>query len=146
MIQFPNWRNQVNYIKKKKYSSIGILSKMRYYVNINTLINLYYSLVYPFLIYGLIVWGSTYNSTLNPLYLLQKRALRIMTFSKFDEHSSPLFKQTKIIKFQDLVVFLMAIFMHKYHSNLFPITFERFFVRVNEVHNYNQRSTPELFV
>jgi hypothetical protein len=48
MIQFPNWRNQVNYIKKKKYSSIGILSKMRYYVNINTLINLYYSLVYPF--------------------------------------------------------------------------------------------------
>jgi hypothetical protein len=69
-----------------------------------------------------------------------------MTFSKFDEHSSPLFKQTKIIKFQDLVVFLMAIFMHKYHSNLFPITFERFFVRVNEVHNYNQRSTPELFV
>ena len=47
-----------------------------------------------------------------------------MTFSKFDEHSSPLFKQTKIIKFHDLVVFLMAIFMHKYHSNLLPITFE----------------------
>ena len=100
-----NWRNQVNYIKKKVNRSIGILSKIRYYVNINTLINLYYSLVYPFLIYGLIVWGSTYNSTLNPLYLLQKRALRIMTFSKFDEHSSPLFKQTKIIKFHDFVVF-----------------------------------------
>ena len=101
-------------------------------IHFNTLINLYYSLVYPFLIYGLIVWGSTY--TLNPLYLLQKRALRIMTFSKFDDHSRLLFKQTKIIKFHDLVVFLMAIFMHKYHSNLLPITFERFFVRVNEVH------------
>ena len=63
-------------------------------IHFNTLINLYYSLVYPFLIYGLIVWGSTY--TLNPLYLLQKRALRIMTFSKFDDHSSPLFKQTKM--------------------------------------------------
>jgi hypothetical protein len=86
-----NWRNQVNYIKKKVNRSIGILSKIRYYVNINTLINLYYSVVYPFLICGLIVWGSTYNSTLNPLYLLQKSALRIMTFSKFDEHSSPLF-------------------------------------------------------
>ena len=76
----PNWRNQVNYMKKKVNRRIGILSKICYYVNINTLINLYYSLVYPFLIYGLIVWGSTYNSTLNPLYLLQKRVLRSMTF------------------------------------------------------------------
>ena len=65
-----NWRNQVNYIKKKINLTIGILSKIRYYVNINALINLFYSLVYPFLIYGLIVWDSTYNSTLNPLYLL----------------------------------------------------------------------------
>jgi hypothetical protein len=67
-----------------------------------------------------------------------------LTFSKFDEHSSPLFKQTKIIKFHDLVVFLMAIFMHKYHSNLLPITFENFFVRVNEVHNYNTRLSSKI--
>ena len=51
-----NWRNQVNYIKKKVNRSIGILSKIRYYVNINTLINLYYSLVHPFLIYGFIIY------------------------------------------------------------------------------------------
>ncbi len=67
-----------------------------------------------------------------------------MTFSKFDDHFSPLFKQTEIIKFHDLVVFLMAIFMHKYHSNLLPITFERFFVRVNEVHNYNTRLSSKI--
>ena len=45
-----------------------------------------------------------------------------MTFSKFDEHSGPVFKQTRIIKFHDLVVFLIAIFMHKYHDNLLPTT------------------------
>ena len=27
--------------------------------------------------------------------------------------------------------------MHKYHNNLLPTTFETFFVRVNEVHDYN---------
>jgi hypothetical protein len=67
-----------------------------------------------------------------------------MTFSNFDEHSSPLFRQAKIIKFHDLVVFLMAIFMHKYHSNLLPITFEFFFVRVNEVHKYNTRLSSKI--
>ena len=139
------WGNQVNYIKKKVNRSIGILSKIRYYVNTNTLINLYYSLVYPFLIYGLIVWGNTYNCTLSPWYLMQ-RALRIMTFSKFDEHSSPLFKQTRIImKFHDLVVFLIAIFIHKYHKNLLPTTFETFFVRVNEVHDHNTKLSSKIY-
>ena len=67
-----------------------------------------------------------------------------MPFSKFDEHSSPLFKQTRIIKFHDLVVFLMAIFMHKYHNNLLLTTFETFFVRVNEVHDYNTRLSSKI--
>ena len=41
---------------------------------------------------------------LQPLFILQKKAVRIMTFSNFDEHSSPLaFKQLKIVKLYDLV-------------------------------------------
>ena len=62
-----------------------------------------------------------------------------MTFSNFDENSSPLFKQTRIIKFHDLVDFHIAIFMHKYYNNLLPITFETFFVCVNEIHDYSTR-------
>ena len=81
-----NWKKQVQSISTKIKRSVGILSKLRYYVNLDILINLYYSLMHPFLIYGL-VWGSTYHTNINPLLILQKRSLRIMTFSKFDEHS-----------------------------------------------------------
>ena len=55
--------------------------------------SLYYALVYPFLIYGIIAWGNTYPTTLQPLFILQKKAIRFMTFSIFDEHTSPLFKK-----------------------------------------------------
>ena len=43
---------------------------------VSVLINLYYAIVYPFHIYGLLVWGRTYPSTLNikiNLFILQKR-------------------------------------------------------------------------
>ena len=80
-----------------------------YYVNLHILIKLYYSLIYPFLIYGLLVWGSTYHTNINPLLILQKRALRIMTFSKFDAHSSPLFKLTNILKLFDLTKYQISI-------------------------------------
>ena len=42
---------------------------------------LYYSLIYPFLTYGIQVWSFTYPTYLKPVTTLQKRVVRIMTFS-----------------------------------------------------------------
>ena len=66
-----SWKPQVDSIIKKIKRSIGILSKLRYYVNITILINLYYSLIYPFLTCDLLSWGNAYTTTLQPLYILQ---------------------------------------------------------------------------
>ena len=56
-------KSQVSYIAKKIKRNIGILSKLRYYVNSDILVELYYALIYPFLTYGLISWINTYSST-----------------------------------------------------------------------------------
>ena len=64
-----SWKNQVEYVSKKIRRSIGILCKLRYFVTKDILINLYYALIYPFLIYGLISWGNTYESNLKPIYI-----------------------------------------------------------------------------
>ena len=54
-----SWKHQVEFIAKI-IRSIGILSKLRYHINLNILLKLYYALIYPFLIYGIIikVWGT----------------------------------------------------------------------------------------
>ena len=44
-----NWKSHINYIAKKVKRSIGTLSKLRYYLNSKTLLDLHYALVYPFL-------------------------------------------------------------------------------------------------
>lgn len=134
-----NWKNHVQYISKKIKRSIGIISKIRYYVALDVLISLYHALLYPFLIYGIVIWGNTYPTNLNPLFILQKRAIRIITISKFDEHSSPLFKQTEILKFFDLVTFHVSIFMFKYYNKQLPTIFDDYFISVSNVHNYNTR-------
>jgi hypothetical protein len=136
-----SWKSEVESIAKKIRRSVGIISKLRHYVNKKILLNLYYSLIYPFLIYGLLAWGNTYKTTLNPIHILQKKVIRIITFSKFDEHTSPLFKELKILKFPDLVTFHISIFMYKFHNNILPSIFESFFTRVDQVHNYRTRSS-----
>ena len=82
-----NWKSHINYIAKKVKRSIGTLSKLRYYLNSKTLLDLYYALVYPFLTYCVIAWGNTYQTSLQPLSVLQKKAIRIITFSSFFEHT-----------------------------------------------------------
>ena len=105
------WKSWVSYISKKIKRNIGILSKIRHYVNLKTLTKLYYSLIYPFLIYGITMWGNTYESTLTPIITLQKQVLRIITFRNYNDHSNPLFKALEIIKFEDVIFLQNAIFM-----------------------------------
>ena len=47
------WKNHVNELCLKLSKTVGIFSKSRYYVNVDILIMLYYSLIYPFLTYGI---------------------------------------------------------------------------------------------
>ena len=66
--------HHISSIKKKISRAIGIMHKMKSYVSKNVLTCLYYSLVYPFLI-----WGVACEKNINPLFILQKRAVKIIT-------------------------------------------------------------------
>lgn len=67
-----NWKHHVECIVKKIRRSTGILSKLCYYVGLDILLSLYYALIYPFLTYGIIIWGNTYKTTLNQFSFYKK--------------------------------------------------------------------------
>jgi hypothetical protein len=62
-----NWKSHLSFVSSKIKRSIGIICKARHYVNLDILVNLYYCLIYPYLIYGIVTWGHTYQSSINPL-------------------------------------------------------------------------------
>ena len=76
-----SWKPHVTSICDKVAKVIGILSKSRRYLPSVTLKTLYYSFFLPYINYCNLMWASTYASYLEPLYLLQKKAIRIITFS-----------------------------------------------------------------
>ena len=103
------------------------LGKIRYFVSPQVLVQLYYTLIYPFLTYSLITWGNTNPTSLQPLITLQKKAVRIITFSDVNSHSSPLFRKLGLLKLGDLIYLDNALFMHDYYSYRLPSTFNNFF-------------------
>ena len=123
-----NWKKHVHEVSKKISRGIGILSKLRHFVIDDILTQLYYSLVYPFLTYGLVVWGNTYATTLKPIVTLQKQALRIITFSKRDAQSNPIFSWIWLLCKLPFLCFSITIIcylrpltittLHSYHLNI----------------------------
>ena len=56
-----------------------------------------------------IIWGQNI-STINPPYILQKKALRIINFKEHNAHSSPLL-YSKIVKIADKVKIEKCLFL-----------------------------------
>ena len=104
-------RATLTILPKKNRRSIGILSKLRSFLNTKTSLSLYYTLVEPFFNYCVIGWGNAYQSTLQPFHNLQNKAIRIITFSSFTEHSSPLFKDLNIAKLSDIITLQLSVLM-----------------------------------
>ena len=66
------WKEHISYICGKVAKGIGIISKVRKYLNKDTLLDLYYSFIYPYLTYCNQVWGLSSQSYMDALVKLQK--------------------------------------------------------------------------
>ena len=106
------FKNHCTLVGNKIARSVGILFRLREYLSFNCLKMLYYSLIYPYLFYCNLVWGGTRNSYLQPILILQKRALRIIHNSNFRSPSNPLFLSARMLKVSDIHDFVVGCYMY----------------------------------
>ena len=91
------WTQHINELCNKVTKVIGIIRKVRHILNRKTLVNLYYTFIFPYLSYCNIVWGRAANGHLSRICLLQKKILRCIFNVGYREHTAPLFMESKIM-------------------------------------------------
>ena len=124
-----DFKEHIQYIKGKISRGLGILVKCRRLFTHKTLLTLYNSFVYPYMNYCITVWGNTCDSFLDPIVKLQKRAVRVIEGAKRYSHTDPIFKKLKILKFRQIYLYSVQLFVFKYHHNILPHIFDDFFTR-----------------
>ena len=85
------WKQHIKYVDEKISKTVGIIARLRHFVPLNTLQTIYKALLSSYLSYGIIVWGPAAKTHANQLFLLQKRALRLMHFGHYTAHAIPYF-------------------------------------------------------
>ena len=138
-----NWKEHIHNVTNKMSKSVGVISKITEYINRKCLLALYHSLVYPHITYCNIVWGSTYESNLNCIHLIQKRFVRIATRSDRREHSQPLFKELKLLNIYQINILQICIFIFKFEHlpHELPLSFRNYFLKKSQLHGRNTRQT-----
>lgn len=129
------WKPHINYLRIKIAKSIAVLYKVREIFNDQALYMLYNAIIVPHLIYCIEIWGKACKTITNSIFILQKRAVRIITRKHYSYPSNTLFCQLKLLKFYDLVDFGILLFMYKAHKNTLPPNIQLNFVKRNSCHS-----------
>ena len=109
------------------------------YVPLNELRSIYYAIFSSILFYGAQIWSQNLASVSHKVSILQKKAVRIMTFSDFTAHSLPLFGKLKILTFNDNITLLNCLFVYDYIKGNLPKSFDNIFERIEDTHHNETR-------
>ena len=107
--------------------TVAILYKMKNIINKKSLQTLYNSLILPYLTYCVEVWGNTYKTIISPIFILQKKAIRIVNQAEYYASTNPLFLNNCTLKFDDIVKLNTAAIMYKAHNKSLPPSMQELF-------------------
>ena len=104
------------------------------------------SLIYSYLNYCNIIWGGAYDSVLKPLFILQKKAIRLISNSHYLEHTAPLFESLKLLNLYNIFKYNCFLLVHKCtKENYFP-EFKKKLQTSSSIHSYETRNNNQLRV
>ena len=130
-----SWKSHISKISKKISRTLGVMNKMKHFLPSHILRIFHDSLISPHLNFGILSWGFECQR----LQKLQKKAVRIITSSKFNAHSEPLFKRLNIIKIEHIFHLKCLNFYYKFIKGSIPEYFQSMFTKNESIHSYGTR-------
>ena len=139
-----SFKYHIDELTKKISRGIGLLYKLRPFVTTKILTNVYYAIIYPFLLYDIPLWGSASKNLLTPILVLQKKFVRLATFMDFFpliagtlEHTPPLFYKLILLNIFDIYQFQLGKLVFDSLNNIGTIQGILNFTRASEIHSHS---------
>ena len=113
--EFMDWNSHASNISNKKSHTLSTMNRLKRYLPLPAMKRMYCSFILSHLQFAITSWGFEWER----LSELQKRAIRIMTNSKYNAHTNPLFKSLKLLKIKGIFdVQYMKIWYKFVYSNV----------------------------
>ena len=134
-----------NYVHQKLSKLLGLIYSLSSFLNKDTLILIYKSLVVPTVTQDVVIWGNASKTHLDKISISMNKIIRIIFNIKFNENHIPMvrtnrmYKVNSLLQFPDLVKFSLLRFLHNI-LYINPQFFDTYFSKYLPQHNYETRN------
>ena len=142
-----SFKYHINKLAASLTKILFFINKAKYVLPQKSLITIYHALFHTHLMYCPLIVGSASMTSLKKTITLQKKAMRMITNSNYNEHTYPIFKKLKILPYLSLFRLANLKFMHSIYYNYAPRTFKDTW-KINEERNvpYNLRTAKSFII
>ena len=136
-----SWKPHIDLLANKLAKCARVLNKLEHVLPIHILRTLYFNMVQSRMMYCILTWGFVHYR----IEKLQKRFGRMISSSKYNAHSEPLFKVLDILKIEHLFSQSCLKFVYKFQNCQLP----RYFLSLqcvpgSSIHGHETKSANEM--
>ena len=130
-----DWNSHITNISNKITKTMGIMNRIKKSIPQQILNLMYNSLILPHIYFCITAWGFKCNR----IFTLQKKALRIITKSKFNSHTEPLFRELSILKVEHIFQMQCLKLYYNVINERTPDFFSKMFKLKSRMHSHETR-------
>ena len=127
-----NFKYHIKSITSKMSRALFSLNRVKHFLPQQALKTLYFSLFHCHLLYACEIWSCVSSSQLNEITIKQKKAIRIISNSKFNAHTEPIFKKLEILPLNLQLTFNKLVFIHSCLYEHSPVVFHNRWIKNRE--------------
>jgi len=138
-----NWKQHISYVCSPISRNTRIIANLRHYLSTKQLKQIYYNLIYPYISYTIMAWGSAYSTHLMKIQTKQNHIIRLIFFATLygrdTASAKPLLNLLEVLTVKNVYNLHILKFMHLWHIGALPSIFKSMFKYARDVHKYNTR-------
>ena len=100
-----DWNYHIDIVRNKVAKNLFVMNRVKHVLTSSALYSLYCTLVMPYLTYCCKVWGNSYKTRIQPLFILQKRAIRMCLNTNYKCHTNLCFINLDHLMFLTLLTY-----------------------------------------
>ena len=139
-----NWEQRIQHVLAKLCIARGVLMKLRHYVPVAALRNIYFGIVYSYLQYGVTSWGNAASKYTTRIQIQQNYIVKILTKTPFFRKKLlPIYSNLNLLKFNNVFNLEVLKFVFKFRSKTLPSCFNEYFRQAAQIHDHSTRFSSE---
>jgi hypothetical protein len=128
--EFLSFNQHVTYVQNKLSKALFLMNRSKNFLTSKALKLLYFATVHSHLTYCPIILSSTSKSNLTKLFIMQKKAIRIVSGANYNDHTAEHFLNLHILPLNLIIKQAKLLFMHSIKYGYCPISYHDVFNRV----------------